>query len=465
MSITDREQFERLSDADLLVNSGVYQLFIAGSATKLDARGLPSLVLPQRSLTEQEATDALEVSAFARVGQPEHEIAAALYASEEGVSNHRTAGYFVGSYAGAVADDAVRSTSSSGGLTTWLLETLLREDRVDGVIHMTARQDGSNALFGYSISRTIEEIRSGSRTKYYPGDAGDQLLEILKADAGRYAIVGIPSFLYELRLASQRIPVLRERLRYFVGLVCGHQKSAAYADSLAWQVGVEPGKIRWMDFRKKLSERPASQYGVEIIGESAEGDEVHVVLPAADLYGTDWGLGFFKANYSDYTDDVFNETADVVLGDAWLPEYLSDSRGHNVLITRTREIDDMFQRGIERGEIGLDRLPIEAVVRSQAGLVRHGRELMATRRKFLAKRGQYLPESRFEQAGSRNVSRAQVQRLRVLMSRRSHGAFERAVSATDFTLFERQMRPLVRKYETAYKFARMVNSARRLLRR
>lgn len=36
----------------------------------------------------------------------------------------------------------------------------------------------------------------------------------------------------------------------------------------------------------------------------------------------------------DFCDDVFAETADIALGDAWLPEYVQDGNGTNVVVTR-----------------------------------------------------------------------------------------------------------------------------------
>ncbi|MGC9322644.1 MAG: Coenzyme F420 hydrogenase/dehydrogenase, beta subunit C-terminal domain, partial [Kosmotogaceae bacterium] len=55
---------------------------------------------------------------------------------------------------------------------------------------------------------------------------------------------------------------------------------------------------------------------------------------ASDFYGYNWGYGFFKYKACDYCDDVVSETADVSVGDAWLPEYVNDSGGTNVVIVR-----------------------------------------------------------------------------------------------------------------------------------
>jgi len=46
---------------------------------------------------------------------------------------------------------------------------------------------------------------------------------------------------------------------------------------------------------------------------------------------------------------VFAETADVVLGDAWLPEYVQDSDGTNVVVTRNQDIRQLIVKARTEG--------------------------------------------------------------------------------------------------------------------
>ncbi|MDZ8274821.1 Coenzyme F420 hydrogenase/dehydrogenase, beta subunit C-terminal domain [Microbacterium aquimaris] len=454
-----REVFNSMSGADLLVNSGVYQLVVPDSATKLDARGLPAFIPPDRELEQSEYEELLSVSAFSRVGPSEDELAMELYGSQHEVKVDPVAGYYLATYVGHVVDDQDRASSSSGGLTTWILQELLKSQRVDGVIHL--RTGGSGGLFSYGISRTSAEISAGAKTRYYPASLSNALTEILQS-AGRYAIVGIPSVLYEVRLACHRDPSLKARLPYFVGLVCGHQKSAHYAQSLAWQCGVAPGRIENIDFRVKLDAQPASAYGTEVQGVGQSGEQIRTVVETSRLYGTDWGLGYFKANFSDFSDDVFNETADVVLGDAWLPEYVQDPRGHNVVIVRSQEIAELFQLGVQRGSISVHAVPVADVLKSQAGLVRHGRTAIHDRTKYLAGRGEWVPELRpGVPRSTQSLGRRVIQQLRVELARESHSAFNKAVASGDFEVFVRSMAPVRRKYQAAYRAASFVARVKR----
>jgi coenzyme F420 hydrogenase subunit beta len=134
---------------------------------------------------------------------------------------------------------------------------------------------------------------------------------------------------------------MRSRIKFTVGLICGHQKSSKFAEFLTWQVGFKPEEVTFIDFRKKLLDRPADEYGIEISG-IRDGVEVTVIKPISELFGQDWGQGYFKVEASDFTDDVFNETADITVGDAWLPKYNSDSKGTSVIIIRNKTIESWF---------------------------------------------------------------------------------------------------------------------------
>ena len=58
------------------------------------------------------------------------------------------------------------------------------------------------------------------------------VLEEIRTSPGRYAVVGIPCFIKAVHLARAADPILRERIVYTLGLVCGHMKSARFAESL-----------------------------------------------------------------------------------------------------------------------------------------------------------------------------------------------------------------------------------------
>lgn len=66
--------------------------------------------------------------------------------------------------------------------------------------------------------------------------------------------------------------------------------------------------------------------------------------------------------------DVFALDADLVLMDAWLPEYIKDYRGHTLIIVRTNELDEMVR---EAKSISVKSIDYQKVFTSQKGVVQN----------------------------------------------------------------------------------------------
>jgi hypothetical protein len=220
----------------------------------------------------------------------------------------------------------------------------------------------------------------------------------------------------------------------------------------AWQCGIEPGKLLSIDFRKKLPDRAANQYGVEVTGIINE-QVVTKVSPVQDMYGRDWGLGFFKYKACDYCDDVVAETADVVVGDAWLPQYVQDSKGTNVVVVRHPLINNLLEKAVAEDRLSLDRIDAEEVARSQMSGFRHRRDGLAYRLHLAESKGEWYPPKRVKPSVkglSRNFQQRKM--LRVLMAEESHLAFQEAIKTGEFSFFIKKMKPLVEKYQALYDY-------------
>ncbi|MDP2814442.1 MAG: Coenzyme F420 hydrogenase/dehydrogenase, beta subunit C-terminal domain, partial [Erysipelotrichaceae bacterium] len=357
--------------------------------------------------------------------------------------------YYRSLYAGHVVEGDYRINASSGGIGTWIFKEMFERDYIDGVIHVKENPDkGSPILFQYGISRSVEKIQAGSRSKYYPVEMSEVLRTVREVE-GRYAIIGIPSFIMAVRLLCERNEVFKSRIKYTVGLICGHQKSSKFGEFLAWQVGIKPGNLTYIDYRKKLMDRPADDYGVEMVG-TIVGVEVNIVKPMSELLGHDWGEGFFKVLASDYTDDVFNETADITIGDAWLPEYSDDSLGSSVVIVRNAALNDLIDSGINSGRLKLNVIDKEAMFLSQASHYRHTHDELAYRLFKKDISGQWRPQKRVEASGELLERRKKIQDLREEISASSHIVYKRAVELDDLNYFMVEMGKLSKKYKELY---------------
>lgn len=386
----------------------------------------------------------------------ETEVASGLFGDLAGIQFHQRLGYYKDLYAGYVKEGNYRAQASSGGIGTWILKELFDKDLIDGVIHVKENTDSDDpALFHYDISRSIEEIGQGAKTKYYPVELS-KVLQKVKEIPGRYALIGLPAYIFSARLLARQDAIINERIKYFIGLICGHLKSARFADSLGWQLGIKPGDIDKIDFRKKLENRVAYSYGVEITGK-VRGKTQTIVKPMKDLVGDDWGHGFFKVKASDYTDDVMNETADMTIGDAWLPEYIEDSKGTNVVLVRHPEIAQIIKQGIDEEKLVLDEIDSNKMFESQVSHFRHTQDELGYRLWMRDREKQWRPTKRIKASKKLPYIRKKIQDQRQVIAKASHVHFKAAVEKDDLNYYIDKMEPLVKKYSQYYFYAYHLN--------
>jgi coenzyme F420-reducing hydrogenase beta subunit len=366
-------------------------------------------------------------------------------------------GYYRACYAGHVAEADYRTAGSSGGLGSWMLAELLRADLVDRVIHVAPGANGHAAadLFRFRIVERVEDVRAGAHSRYYPVEMS-AVLAAMRATPGRYAAVGVPCFVKAMRLLARADPIVAERLDFALAIFCGHLKTRHFASYLGWQLGVPPAALDRIDFRVKEPARPANAYAVRATGRVA-GETISRQRPTAELDGTNWAHGYFKYEACDYCDDVAGETADLAVGDAWLPGYVDDWRGTNVAVVRHPTLHALIETARAEGRLALAPLAAEDVVRSQDASYRHRRAGLAVRLRWRRWRGHWTPPKRVRPADHRVPWLWQALfALRIVLQRRSHTAFQDALARDDVGHVARVQRRPRRLYRSLQRFARKV---------
>ena len=376
-------------------------------------------------------------------GSPNEDEISKHYFSENCEYNTRV-GYYNSVFSGHVSEGSFRRNGSSGGMGSWILNELLSKGFVDYVVHVkseTADHDINNIPFKYEVSSSLGEIQKGAKSRYFPIELSD-VLKTVRKQPGRYAVVGLPCFIKSIRLLQAQDPVLADRIKYCIGLVCGHLKSRHYAESLAWQMGIAPTDLQSIDFRVKDPSQPANRYSTYAKGESCE-----KVVPIKQLFGADWGAGAFKYKACDFCDDVFAETADVVVGDAWLPEYVQDSYGTNVVVSRDNEIKNILIDAWSENRLELDELSIDKAAQSQDAGLRHRKDSIAYRLHCEQTDNSWVPKKRTPPV--KNLSpryEMKRQRLRSKMRAMSHDLFLDAKAAGNISLYIDGISPVYYRY-------------------
>jgi coenzyme F420-reducing hydrogenase beta subunit len=320
-------------------------------------------------------------------------------------------------FVGHVEEPGYRANGSSGGLVSWVAAELLRSGRVDAVAHVVPVDPDSRGFFGFRLSRSVDQLFEGAKSRYHPVELSE-VLRTIRASPGRYAIVGIPCFIKAVHLARRLEPLLAERITHTLGLFCGHMKSARFVESFAWQLGAPLPQVRAVDYRIKDEGRPANWYRAHLTLRDGS-------TRAEDwwqLADGDWGAGFFQSEACNWCDDVVAETADIAFGDAWVEPYSADGRGTNVAVVRSPELLEMVRRGVAEGRLAVEQVSADFVADTQAAGFRHRREGLAYRLTWLGARLKRVrPVKRVSpSAGRLPLRRRLVYRTRAAIARWSH---------------------------------------------
>jgi coenzyme F420-reducing hydrogenase beta subunit len=440
--------FDTVVKSGCCIGCGACAAFDSNLRLRLDEYG--RYVASRQSGSSPANAAATRVCPFADGVPNEDELAREVFGQTGPFDPH--VGYHVASYAGWVVESDLRAQGSSGGLASWLLVELLARRLVDHVVHVAPQPAPSAGapLFGFAISSTPEEVRAKAKSRYYPVEMSGVITEMLHRP-GRYAVVGIPCYIKALRLACRESAVLKERVTFTIGIVCGHLKSTAFAEMFAWQCGIAPSGLRAIDFRTKLPSRPAFSYAVTVSGER-DGQLLTVTKPTSELIGSNWGHAFFKYKACDFCDDVVGETADISVGDAWLPEYVSDSAGTNVAVVRSPALNPILTEAMVAGRLHLDSIPVEKVVESQAGGFRHRRDGLAYRLYLEDQAGRWRPTKRVAPSSTHLTPKLrEIYTLRYELGQASHAAFAGAKAKQDFSIFVQAMNPFTARYGRYYR--------------
>ncbi len=405
-----------------------------------DGRYLPDI----DAASEADLALASRACPFSSAGPDEDAIADRLYPE---LQKHPAIGRHASCYVGHVAEAGFRDRGSSGGLTSWIAARLLEDGDVDGVIHVqpVARDPGANAidspLFHFAVSRSVEQLSKGSKSHYYPVELSAVLSQILSRPGERFAIIALPCFIKAIRRLALQDPRVASAIGPTIGLVCGHLKTAAFAEMLAWQVGIGPDSLSAIDFRHKLPEPPATSYAMAATGRNGE----RTVRPMSKLAGRDWGQGWFRLNACSYCDDVVGETADISIGDAWLPGWVEDPAGTNVTIARSARMQELLATGLSSGRLAVQDLSADDVANSQAGGFRYRRDALELRLAEAKDKGRWVPKKRVKPARRITGQRKRTLEVREQMARFSREAGAQARQSGDFSSLLARMQKLVER--------------------
>lgn len=381
-----------------------------------------------------------------------------LFALVPGVNFNQILGYYTANYVGSVADQKERLMSASGGLGFWLLWQFLQSGMADSIICAGRGNDQEN-LFQYTIFTDLSSDKLVRGSVYYPMECSAVIRAVLEKP-GKYLIVCLPCVAKAIRLAQKARPVLKDRIIAVVGLVCGQQKSKVYTKFLASLAG-ENDRPKKVGYRGKDATQPANNFFFSLRDQSGAERRIYWREGASLAWTNHW----FTMSGCSYCDDVFAETADVVLMDAWLPDYDTDHRGTSIILPRSSFIDTLLREGCRRNELTLAPIPIADIIASQDGAIKKKTSDLSYRLYKKHRKEGWCPNKRI--SPSKMVSLFRRKEIDLLDKMQELSRLFASIGNNTFFAEEvqKEMQPLLQRLHVYRRFSRLESLAYRVLRK
>lgn len=279
---------------------------------------------------------------------------------------------------GYSTDEAIRARGTSGGLVTGLLVYLLESGQIDGALLVGANKKDPKQ-HDITIARSREELEDAWGSKYYPMPIGERFRELVSAKE-KFAVVLLGCHMRSLRLMERKLPRLASSIVLRIGLICGYCAGFKAIDDQArdWELDLETN--RRIDYRE-------GKWPGNVRIETPETTKKTLIYNFLTRIP-------FTTNYRcTICSDLMNETADVVVGDAWLKELTGrKDEGWSVIAVREPKVVPLIESAIRDGALHLEEADTETFVRSQEKPMRYKKHALATRLQFARKvMGRTLP--------------------------------------------------------------------------
>jgi coenzyme F420 hydrogenase subunit beta len=273
-------------------------------------------------------------------------------------------GNFIRTYLGHSTDNEIRYNGSSGGFITALALYAIDKKIVDGVIVTKIGKDEKPITI---ITNDRDEILKSSSSKYAPAPVNTIIKEINKTKEKKYLFIGLPCQIHGLLKAEKYFPDLKEKIWLIVGLFCGGTTSFVGTDFIRWLYKID--KDKWRLLRYRGGDWPGTL-------DVKTKENICRNIPLIEYYPY---LGAYFCNPRcrlciDHTAGF----ADISVGDPWLPGF-TDPLGSSVIISRTKNGENILSKMKNVKVIDIQRMPVEKVVESQVDAILYKKSNLSPR--------------------------------------------------------------------------------------
>lgn len=310
-----------------------------------------------------------------------------LYCTEEQEKTFQynvIVGNYLSTYKGF--DKKYRKTSASGGFVTGVLAHLLNEGVIDYAV-CVKNEPTETSFFRYEYITNPEELISSSKSAYYPLEISS-VLKHIKNNEGRYALVVLPCQAKGIRKLQKKDKILKERIKFLLGLVCGGVPGKGMIEYIAKDAGKSLPTIQKVIFRDKVAGEANRNCSVKLRLTTKE--EIKSNFPNG-AFGRSFLNKLFHYKGCNLCDDIFAEYADAAFMDAWLPEHAQDVYGTSICIVRNQDLEYILKTYFS--DENIEKVDIDVAIKAQntVGLIQRKKKQSYFKRTFYRKMGYITP--------------------------------------------------------------------------
>jgi coenzyme F420 hydrogenase subunit beta len=278
------------------------------------------------------------------------------------VKPDRLVGPYISLSRAYAAEPAVRRAGSAGGVVTALLMWSLEAGVIDGAV-VVRTDPGDPTRPQIMLARTPEEIRRASQSKYCLAPV-NALLDQLRHESGRLAVVALPCQAHGIRLAQALDLPITRNIALVIGVFCGFNVKYEGTLYLLRKLGMHPNEIATLEHRG--GPWPGGFRAVTNEGRGGfipkhEYTYIHLMYAPEGCW---------------YCPDLTAEFADLSVGDYWV----SDCHGYSMVVGRTDAGQALLEEAAGQGKVVVEKIRYGDVLVSHRHLLTYKKRGAQVRR-------------------------------------------------------------------------------------
>ena len=311
-------------------------------------------------------------------------------------------GHIEQAYLAYASEEQIRKNSTSGGLISGLLVSLLEQGVITGAA-VVASDDQVLWKGKPKIARSKTEILAAMKSKYAISPTNIRFEEIREVE-GRYAVVGLPCQIHGYHKAAALDRRIKDRVVLSIGLFCHaaveHDAMYTIWDSLELETPQQKQANPAQKFISRIGKHPGTPYIF-----FKDGSTQPVYFPKVKNGYRPSSMEVLNILYRLYTPprcltcyDSTSEFADLAVGDPWMtpPEGVDFYDGWSFALARTKRGIALVEQAEKANALVLKRISSELARTSNLmmGHEKRGRafRIIETRRR----QGELIPDYQFE---------------------------------------------------------------------